>query len=95
MRIAKVLRLRLEGKGCGSCIAPAKRYFLGINGVIGVHIMGYYVYVIIDNKFDPLKIIKESRVTEYYWIREMSVENIDLDKLFEKLRTKSFSYRFS
>jgi len=68
----KIVRIKLEGRGCRGCILPAKRYFLGLPGVVGVHVKGYYIYLHLDPSVDPREIIKLSHVEEHYIIKEIT-----------------------
>ncbi len=86
-KIVKIVRIKLEGRGCKGCILPAKRYFLGLPGVRGVHVKGYYVYLYLDPSVKPWEIIRISRVEDYYVIKEIeedTVEYKDVDSVKNK-----------
>lgn len=92
--IVKVIKIKVEGKGCGSCIAPAKRYFIGLSGVRGVHIVGYNLYIIVDENVDPKEIIEKSGIKLYYWIRGFSVEEASIDEILQRIKRRSCAYSF-
>jgi len=70
MGLKRVL-LRVEGRGCGSCITPVKTHLFKHPAVKSVHVIGYNVIVEYDDDYTIEDILHETRVLEYYRVREI------------------------
>lgn len=85
--IATLLEVKVEGIGCGSCVAPSKEHFIKVEGVLPVHVRGSRVYIIYDqSKTNSEKIIRESGVENYYLVRIIGEEKGEYDVLLSKIK---------
>ncbi len=85
--IVSLLEVKVEGIGCGSCVAPSKEHFIKVEGIMAVHVHGSRVYIIYDpSKTNPRKIIRESGVENYYFIRIIGEEKGEYDILLSKIK---------
>ena len=86
----RIVKIRLEGRGCRGCVLPAKRYFFGLPGVRGVHVRGYYVYLYLDKDIDPRELVRMSGVEDYYVVREI----VEGDTYHDHMGSVSKKYSF-
>jgi len=74
--------LRVEGRGCSSCIAPVKAHLFKHPAVKSVHVIGYNVIVVLDDSYTVEDVLRETRVLEYYRvleIKELAAESENLE----------------
>ncbi len=83
-----VLRIRVEGRGCGSCVAPVKAHLLRIPGVRGVHVVGYNVYVFLDPAASPENILGHPALRLYYRVRDHEYMVMDREEALSLVRPR-------
>jgi len=79
----KRVLLRVEGRGCGSCIAPIKTYLFKHPAVKSVHVVGYNIIIAFDDNYTVEDILRETSVLEYYRvleIKELAAESENLEE---------------
>jgi len=67
------LVLRVEGKGCASCVASALIHIYRIKGVRGTRVRGKEILVLLSNRDDALRVVSDPVLNEYYTVREWSI----------------------
>lgn len=74
----KKATLKVSGVGCDSCVAPSKAHLLHVPGVVAVRVLGSHVEVVYDEGKTVLEeLLRKSRVSEYYFIQVLSIEDAD------------------
>ena len=75
--------MKVQGKGCRSCVLPSKSLFFKVKGVKGIHVLGNIVALIYDRKeTDSSRIVFESGVKDFYDVEivseyhDVSVSNV-------------------
>lgn len=85
--IATLLEVKVEGIGCGGCVAPSKEHFIRAEGVLAVHVLGSRVYIIYDqSRTSPERIIRESGVDNYYIVRIVGEEKGEYGQLLSRIK---------
>ncbi|WP_440060099.1 hypothetical protein ACSU1N_02805 [Thermogladius sp. 4427co] len=80
----KKLTMRIKSVGCPGCIATALVRLFRIKGVRGARVVGLNIIVLLDDDVDPLVVIKDPVLNEYYRIISWSIEEYRGEKVFEK-----------
>ncbi len=75
------VKLLVEGKGCGSCVAPIKNHLIRHPGVYGVHVRGGIVVVILRNGYTIEEVLGDTGVEMYYWVKILGSGGDELETL--------------
>jgi hypothetical protein len=67
------LILRIESKGCASCVATALTHLFKIKGVSGVKVRGREILVLLNDKNLVDNVLNNPSLKEYYVIKEWSI----------------------
>lgn len=86
MKYVWTLVLRVEGKGCASCVASALIHIYRIKGVQGARVRGREILVLLSDRDDALRVVNDSALNEYYTVREWSIVEGNLLSGFSEFR---------
>lgn len=75
------VKLLVEGKGCGSCVAPIKNHLIKHPGVYGVHLRGRIVIVILRDGYRVEEVLKDTNVSMYYWVNIIGNDSEGLETM--------------
>lgn len=88
-----LLYIWVKSIGCPNCIAPVKTRFLRVKGVVGVHVLSGKIMVIYDPSItNPYKIIRDSRVLEYYIITGWRVRILRENEISKHIPRNTLKY---
>lgn len=68
--------MKVTSKGCPSCIATIIPHLLKIPGVKGARVLGGELVVLLDDRVDPLSIVRDPVVDMYYRIIQWSIKDV-------------------
>ncbi|ADV65549.1 hypothetical protein [Desulfurococcus mucosus] len=67
------LVLRIESKGCASCVATALTHLFKIKGVSGVKVRGREILVLLRDRSLAEEVVNNPVLREYYVVKEWRI----------------------